>query len=244
MKTEYYRLVEELRNFFKRVHQKKAVVGVSGGVDSAVVLKLCCDALNPKNVTALLMPEVGLTLQSNIDDGLSIARKLKVKAVQVPINPFLEAFSGLPWKQSKVALMNIKARIRALLLYNYANSNNTLVVGTSNKSEILLGYGTKYGDLACDVLPIGDLLKTQVYEVARFLEIPEVFLKKKPTAELTVGQTDEADLGASYTKLDAILRKVLLDEKLNKKDNLVKKTLQRMERNKHKRESAPIIELK
>ena len=244
MKTEYYRLVEELRNFFKRVHQKKAVVGVSGGVDSAVVLKLCCDALHPKNVTALIMPEVGLTQQHNIDDGFTLARRLKVKPVQVPINPYLEAFSGLPWKQSKVALMNIKARIRALLLYNYANSNNTLVIGTSNKSEILLGYGTKFGDLACDVLPIGDLLKTQVYEMARFLELPEVFLKKKPSAELTVGQTDEADLGASYTKLDAILRKVLLDEKLNKKDNLVKKTLQRMERNKHKREAPPIIELK
>lgn len=244
MKQRYFQLLEEIKNFFRRNHQSKAVIGLSGGLDSAVCLRLCCDALNSKNVTALLMPERGLTKDKNIDDAVNLAKKLRVKYYVVDINPFLNCFNALPWKQSKVALMNTKARIRAVLLYNYANSNNSLVVGTSNKSEIMLGYGTKYGDLAADVYIIGDLLKTEVVELARFMRVPEEIIKKKPSAELTVGQTDEADLGASYPKLDSILKSILKDERLNKKDNLVKKTLQRIDKNQHKREAVPIIELK
>ncbi len=190
------------------------------------------------------MPEKGLTKEKNIEDALDFAKKLKVKHFVVDINPFLDTFNRVPWKQSKIALMNTKARIRAILLYNYANSNNSLVVGTSNKSELMLGYGTKYGDLAADVFIIGDLLKTDVIELSKFLKLPPNIIKKKPSAELTVGQTDESDLGASYFKLDSILKRVLKDEKLNKKDNLIKKTLQRIDRNKHKSDPIPIIEIK
>ncbi len=244
MNKYYYQLLEEIKNFFRRNHQGKATLGLSGGVDSALCLKLCCDALHPKNVVALIMPEKGLTSQKNIDDAVEWAKRLKVRYFIVDINPFLDCLNQLPWKQSKIALMNTKARVRAVLLYNHANSNNALVVGTSNKSELLLGYGTKYGDLAADVYVIGDMLKTQVYEMARFLKLPERIIKKKPSAELTVGQTDEADLGASYHKLDMILKKVIKEEKLNKKDNLVKKTLQRIEHNRHKRGPVPFIEIK
>ena len=190
------------------------------------------------------MPEKGLTKEKNTEDAIALAKKLRVKHFVVDISPFLDCFNNLPWKQSKLALMNTKARIRAILLYNYANSNNSLVVGTSNKSEIMLGYGTKYGDLAADVFVIGDLLKTEVIELAKFLNLPESIIKKKPSAELTVGQTDEADLGASYAKLDSILKKVLKEEKLNKKDNLIKKTLQRIDKNKHKSTPIPTIEIK
>jgi NAD+ synthase len=244
MRDTYFKLLEEIRNFYRRNHQHKAVIGLSGGVDSAVCLKLCCDALGSKNVTALLMPEKGLTKEKNIEDAIDLAKRLKVKYYTVDINPFLDCFNSLPWKQSKIALMNTKARIRSVLLYNYANSNNSLVVGTSNKSELMLGYGTKFGDLAADVYILGDVLKTDVLELAKFMKLPEPIIKKKPSAELTVGQTDEADLGASYSKLDTILRSILKDERLNRKDNLVKKTLQRIDKNQHKRENVPIIEIK
>ena len=244
MKKVYYELLEEIKNFFRRTHHTKAVVGLSGGLDSALTLKLCCDALQCKNVTAIIMPETGLTKDKNTTDAADFAKKMKVKHFVLEINPFLDCFSNLPWKQSKVALMNKKARVRAILLYNYANSNNSLVAGTSNKSELMLGYGTKYGDLAADVFIIGDLLKTEVTELSKFLKLPEVIIKKKPSAELTVGQTDEADLGASYYKLDSILKRVIKEEKLNKKDNLIKKTLQRIDKNKHKSTPVPIIEIK
>jgi len=244
MRKTYYKLLEEIRNFFRRTHKARAVVGLSGGLDSALCLRVACDALQSRNVTALIMPEKGLSKEKNITHAIDMAKKLKVRHFVVEINPFLLTFTNIPWKQSKVALMNTKSRMRAHLLYNYANSSNSLVIGTSNKSELLLGYGTKYGDLAADVLIIGDLLKTEVIELSKFLKLPEAIIRKKPSAELTVGQTDEADLGASYSKLDAILRKVLKDEKLNKKEILVKKTLQRMDKNKHKREPIPVLDLK
>ena len=244
MKKTYYQLLDEIKNFFRRTHHAKAVIGLSGGIDSALCLKLCCDALNSKNVTAIMMPEKGLTKEKNTDDAVDLAKKFKVKHFIVNINPFLDCFNDLPWKQSKIALMNTKARVRAMLLYNYSNSNNSLVVGTSNKSELMLGYGTKYGDLASDVFVLGDLLKTEVIELSKFLRLPEHIIKKKPSAELTVGQTDEADLGATYHKLDSILKRVLKDERLNKKDNLIKKTLQRIDKNKHKCDPVPIIEIK
>ncbi|MBD3164297.1 NAD+ synthase [Candidatus Woesearchaeota archaeon] len=244
MKKLYYQFLEEIKNFFRRNHKTKAVVGLSGGIDSALCLKLCCDALNSKNVTALIMPEKGLTKDKNTEDAKKLAKKLKVKNFVIEINPFLDVFNQLPWKQSKVALMNTKARIRAIILYNYSNSNNSLVVGTSNKSELLLGYGTKYGDLAADVFLIGDLLKSDVLSLSRYLKLPEKIIRKKPSAELTVGQTDEADLGATYHKLDSILKKYIKDEKLNKKNNLVKKTLQRVDKNRHKRDVPPVIEIK
>ncbi len=241
MRETYYRLLEECRNHCKKLHKQRCVVGLSGGLDSAVTLQVCVDALGSKNVAAIIMPEKGLTAEENTADALHLAKKLKVKHLTIDISPFLDHFGKLAWKQSKYALMNTKARIRALMLFNYADSNNALVAGSSTKSELLLGYGISHGDMAADFYVLGALLKTEVIELAKHLQLPENIIRKKPSPELTVGQTAEADLGATYHKLDSILRKYLANERLNKKDYLVKKTLLRIEKNRHRQ--IPILEM-
>ena len=130
-----------------------------------------------------------------------------------------------------------------LLLYHYALTHQTLVLGTSNKSEILLGYGTKFGDFAADVEVIGSLWKTEVIELAKELEIPEEIIQRPPTAELSVGQTDAGDLGGDYAKLDDILKKLEANnfELLEESDELTKKTLERVLTNKHKTELTPVL---
>ena len=144
------------------------------------------------------------------------------------INDFKKNFDKLEWKQNKIAKMNTASRIRAVILYNYANAHNALVIGTSNKTELKLGYFTKYGDGACDIEVIGDLFKTEVIELSKFLKIPEKIINKVPTAELYHGQTDEAELGASYEEIDKILKN-------NKSDsNLSKKIKKRIKDNEHK----------
>jgi NAD+ synthase len=155
-----------------------------------------------------------------------------------------------PWNQNKLAAQNTKARIRAVLLYHYANTNDALVLGTSNKSETLLGYGTKYGDLAADLEVIGDLYKDQVFALATHLNLPPEIIEKPPTAELYEGQTDEIELEASYAQLDPILKKLTLGEnslaELKHVTNaaLVNKILTRIKTNKHKTKMPPVIKLK
>lgn len=244
MNETYKKLVTEIRNYFKMNHFKKGVVGLSGGLDSAVVLEVMVESLGSNNVYALIMPEEGLTRQENIDDAVKLAKKLKIKYEIVGINPFLKSLHNITWKQSKIALMNTKARIRGVLLYNFANSKSALVVGTSNKSELLLGYFTKYGDGAVDFEVLGDLYKTEVFTLARLLKISDKIIKKKPSAELSIGQRDESELGGTYAKIDAILKKVEHNKKLNRKNKLVKDVLKRIKDNRHKGEMPYIIKVK
>ncbi|MEK6949008.1 MAG: NAD(+) synthase, partial [Nanoarchaeota archaeon] len=151
--------------------------------------------------------------------------------------------------QSKIAKMNSASRIRGVLLYNYANTHNALVIGTSNKTEILLGYFTKYGDGAVDIEVIGELFKIDERELARFLKIPENIIKKVPTAELYHGQTDEEEIGVSYDELDKILR--LYVEKKSVEEivsmgfdrKTVDKVFGRIKSNEHKRSMPPTIKI-
>ncbi len=204
----YQNIVDGLKKFFKERNFQKGVVGLSGGVDSALTLKLAVDALGAKNVTALILPELGITRQENIDHAKILASYFGITAQYQPINAFLADYTLLPWKPNKMSLMNAKARIRMSLLYNFANSENALVLGTSNRSELLLGYGTKFGDLACDVEVIGGLYKTEVIMLADHVGLPPEIVEKTPSAELAPGQTDEAELGATYRDLDKVLMKL------------------------------------
>jgi len=178
-----------------------AVVGISGGIDSAVVAALCVRALGKDNVLGLLLPEDRPTAEA-----LKTVKWLGIPSRTVRIGPLVKAVSKeAPKKAGRSVLGNVKARLRMVLLYLEANQSGRLVVGTGNKSELLVGYFTKHGDGGVDLAPIGDLYKTQVRALAAALGVPESVRALVPTAGLYPGQTDEGELGISYPKLDSIL---------------------------------------
>jgi NAD+ synthase len=182
---------------------KGVILGLSGGIDSAVVAALSARAIGAKNVLALIMPSP-VNKKSDVDDAKALASELGIRIEIIPIKDIMKSFSASLKPDSK-AEGNLMARVRMSLLYYNANHLNYLVVGTGNKSELSVGYFTKYGDGGCDMLPIGDLLKTEVYELARSLKIPEKIINKAPSAGLWAGQTDEAELGVTYEELDSVL---------------------------------------
>lgn len=199
-------LVEFIRNEMFRIGINKAVIGLSGGIDSAVSTYLSVKALGNENVTCLLMPYKTSSPES-LSDAMKIVNVLKVSHKKIDITKIAESFfqSINDKNLSKVRKGNIMARIRMVLLYDESAKQNSLVIGTSNKTEILLGYSTIYGDSASGINPIGDLYKTQLLRLAEHLGVPKDIINKKPTADLWEGQTDEDELGFSYSKVDKYL---------------------------------------
>ncbi len=186
----------------------RGLVGVSGGLDSAVVLALVCRALGPQNTFALFMPYRLSAPESSIHARL-ISGKLGVNQTDIDISPAIDSyFSRFP-SENDLQLGNKCARERMSVLYDFSQRLKALVIGTSNKSEFLVGYSTQFGDSAAAFFPIGDLYKTQVRELAHYLEIPAEILAKSPSADLWPGQTDEAEIGLTYDELDAILSRLV-----------------------------------
>ncbi|MGZ4943517.1 MAG: NAD+ synthase [Halobacteriota archaeon] len=187
-----------------------AVIGLSGGVDSSVVASLAHDVVDAR---ALILPEKHVTPKADVYDAERIAQTYEVPFTTLMIDPIVECFKVFgkdvtTWRTSEkvsIAEANLKARVRMALTYLVANSEHRLVLGTGNKTELLIGYFTKYGDGGVDILPIGDLYKTQVFQLARYLGLPKSIISKAPSAGLWVGQTDEDELGLSYEVLDALL---------------------------------------
>ncbi|MDN5348123.1 MAG: synthase [Clostridia bacterium] len=199
-------LVNWLREQTESAGARGAVVGLSGGVDSAVTAALCKRAF-PENTLGVIMP-----CHSNPQDAEHarlVACKIHLPTVTVILDQVYDALLEQLTKNephtSKVALANLKPRLRMLTLYYFANARNYLVVGTGNRSELAVGYFTKYGDGGVDLLPLGNLVKAQVRELAYFLEIPEEIITKAPSAGLWEGQTDEGEMGLTYAELDRYL---------------------------------------
>jgi NAD+ synthase len=184
---------------------KGVIIGLSGGVDSAVTAVLCRQALGKKKTNCLFMPD-DVTPESDIKHQKIIVEKFDLLCETKNITKIVKnTVDNCFVKPDKMALANMKARIRMTLLFEYANMTGSLVCGTSNKSELLVGYFTKYGDGGADIMPIGDLYKTQIYELAKFLKIPKEIISKAPTAGLIKDQTDEKELGYTYGILDKVL---------------------------------------
>lgn len=190
----------------KRTDTAGAVVGISGGIDSAVVVKLCADALGPENVRAVFMP-TDVTPDEDYRQTSMMCEAWGVKYSVVNIQPAVDAFHAMIHREGDDPLQmgNVMARCRMIVLYDCARRSNSLVYGTTNRSEYLMGYMTKFGDGAEDVTPMYDLYKTQVWEIADIIGVPQEIIDKVPTAGLWKGQTDEDEMGITYHSLDLAL---------------------------------------
>lgn len=205
---------EQLINFLqeevKKTGLNKVTVGLSGGLDSAVVAALCKEAFGD-NLNCVLMPSQ-FSSKESIEHALEVCEKFDIKYETISIAPMVEAFIS-NMNEDRLRIGNFSARMRMSVLYDVSSRERSLVVGTSNRSEILLGYGTIYGDTACAINPIGQIYKSDEFEFARFLGVPESILNKAPSADLWEGQSDEAELGYTYKQMDDVLKELFDNNK-------------------------------
>lgn len=198
-------MIDFLRNETRERGFERVIFGLSGGIDSAVVAFVCKEAFGSR-AKALLMPSLRGS-QENFEDAKMLAELLEISYEIIPLEPYERVFA-LYEGMNRLRYGNFCARTRMMLLYDRSQQDHSLVIGTSNKSELMLGYGTIYGDLACAINPIGDLFKTEIFEFARFLQIPEKIIRKAPSADLYEGQSDEEEIGLSYVEIDNILKEI------------------------------------
>lgn len=238
-----------IRTELNRAGFSKAVLGLSGGIDSALACYLAAEALGKEGILAVRMP-YKTSAQDSLDDAQQVIDALGIQSLTVPItemvDPLFERFLGMENRRKG----NIMARERMIILFDQSEAFHGLVVGTSNKTEILLGYSTWYGDSACAINPIGDLYKAQVRELAQTMGVPKSIIEKAPSADLWAGQTDEGELGFTYDQADQILY-LLIDQRYTPqevvdasfREEFVKAILQRVRRNQFKRILPPIAKL-
>lgn len=197
----------------QKKHAKRLIIGLSGGIDSAVVARLCQIALGNESKDRLLcvfLPSSKTSVQSRID-AKELVERFSLPFIERPIAEYDKLFSSQFVDSSALEVGNFCARVRMALLYHYSSVHKGIVIGTSNKSELLLGYGTIFGDLACAINPIGALFKTEIFSLARILQIPESIIAKPPSADLYPNQSDEGDLGFSYGDIDSLLAAIYLE---------------------------------
>jgi NAD+ synthase len=242
-------LVGFVKSEITRVGMSRAVIGLSGGIDSALSCVLAVEALGAENVLAVRMPYKGSSKDS-LDDAQSLIDQLGIPSKTIEITDMVEPLFKLNPQISKMRMGNIMARERMIVLYDQSEVFKGLVIGTSNKTEILLGYSTMYGDSASAMNPIGDLYKTQVRQLSRAMNIPAPIIDKAPSADLWAGQTDEGELGFTYEDVDKLLY-LLVDQRYSPQEAIedgfnekfVNAVTMRIRRNQFKRMLPPIAKV-
>ena len=243
------RIRDWIRERVEAAGARGVVVGMSGGLDSSIVAVLCKQAF-PDTTLGLILP--CFSRNEDVTHAKLVAARFGIEAREFDLSPIFTILLDLLEEgeeearesELNMAIANLKPRLRMICLYYFANQLNYLVVGTGNKSELSIGYFTKYGDGAADILPLGDLLKTEERELAVALGIPEEIIEKAPSAGLWAGQTDEAEIGMSYADLDRALTALKLED-LESTSGYESEVMERVKRmtgaSRHKREPIPIF---
>jgi NAD+ synthase len=239
-------LVRFIQSEVTRTGYSKAVINLSGGIDSAVSCVLAAQALGPENILAIRIP-YKTSSPDSLEHAQLLIDQLGIQSLTIPISEMVDALIERFPDMSKTRKGNIMARARMIIAYDQSEAFHGLVIGTGNKTEILLGYTTLFGDSACALNPIGDLYKTQIRQLAGHLNIPDVIIDKPPSADLWQGQTDEDELGFTYEKVDKLLY-LLVDQRYQPEDcmplgfeeKFVQTVVERIRRSQFKR-SLPLI---
>jgi NAD+ synthase len=246
-KTEKY-IINFLRS---KVKNRKVIFGLSGGLDSSTLAALLAKAFEKEKILALIMPDSYVTPKEDINDAMTIANMYNIETRNIEITDFVELFLRKLGRTNLVTEGNLRARIRMIILYYFANAENRIVIGSGDRSELAIGYFTKYGDGGVDLLPIGYLYKTQVRLLANYLGIPKKIIEKESSPRLWPGQTAKSELGMGYDEIDEILYYYLdLKYKVNDiirvtgiEESKVRKIVNMVIKNKHKLKTPPIAKI-
>ena len=238
-----------IKSELNRAGYTRAVIGLSGGIDSALSLALTVEAIGKENVLAIRMPYKASS-QESLDHAQLIIEQFGVQSLTIPITEMTDPLIRLNPDMSKTRKGNIMARCRMIVLYDQSEAFGGLVIGTGNKTEILLGYTTIFGDSACAINPLGDLYKTQVRQLSRAMGIPDTIVDKAPSADLWENQTDESELGFTYEDLDKLFY-LLIDQRYHVDEcvdagfdeSFIRSVLKRMQRNQFKQMMPPIAKI-
>lgn len=208
MQAIYSSLIQQLHDQAKKRRATKAIIGLSGGLDSAVAFVIAVRAFGPQNVLAMILPEMGVTPARDIDYAKILSSHFNVRAYYQPINNFLVDFNFITWEKTGQADINLKARMRSLLIRHCAESESRLIIGSANRSDFLLGFGCKEGEFMGDIHVLGDIYKTDVMELAKYMGLPDELIDKAPSRCIFHKKTDEDEIGAPWSKIDEILRQL------------------------------------